>query len=178
MPFYSMPIMSAKKAAKKVVRKAAKRVPTVPDNSRAPKAAEKALALLAEARKAQAKASAAIEACCVLHTRDRATLMPAAAAGNPTREEIKPQVIDAIARQAELNNAPRANLLRLLAGDETLVLETHLNLTAPVRTRLSADYTRISLKYPNGKPVGPAASRNATTVERAINLVFAKANGK
>jgi len=90
---------------------------------------------------------------------------------NPPRAEIKPQVIAVIDAEAARNSAPPGNRTRLRAGDETVILESDLNINLNRRKALSLDYSAISTAYDGGTPVGPTAAGAATTSKAAIDLV-------
>ena len=97
---------------------------------------------------------------------------------NPPRPDVKPKVIHAIAQAAVQNEAPHGNVLKLVSGDETLDLETDLNLDGDMRERLSGPYTKISVGDYHGKGVGLKESKKAEKVGAAIDIVHKRSNGK
>lgn len=95
----------------------------------------------------------------------------ARSSSNPTREELKPQVLVVIDAEAARNGAPSSKRARLRAGDERLKLEDDLNINKARRQALAIDYSSISTSYSSGSSVGPSESGRAETVAKAINLV-------
>lgn len=96
---------------------------------------------------------------------------------NPPRDTVDPRVVHHIALMAVDLKASQANVALLVNGSESLNLENDLKIKENDRIRLSASYTIISESY-GGSFVGSVESKNATTVQAAIDLVHAKANKK
>ena len=107
--------------------------------------------------------------------------LAAPALNNPPRPVVKPDVISCIYAEAILNRAhihKPNEVVRLVTGDETLVLESDLLIGGARRAALSQCYDQISHGKHKGERVSPAQSRVALTVANAISLVHKAANQK
>lgn len=90
---------------------------------------------------------------------------------------VKPRVLGPIELEAIRNRAPEGNIAALRAGDESLKLQADLNIDATGRAFLAVDYSAISQSY-GGFTIGPRSARDATDVNKAIELVHKRANKK
>lgn len=87
----------------------------------------------------------------------------------PTRDEIKPLVIEKIQVVTEEDE---------LAKIETSNLWDDLGMGPTVKKAMGLPYTKISQKYPGGLDVSMTDAGACTTVGDSIDLVFKRSNGQ
>jgi len=86
----------------------------------------------------------------------------------PSRAPIKLKVLNVIAAIAHRSKD---------SVQESQTLDGDLGLGGTVRAALAVPFTRIAREYPEGKRVTILEARALKTVQEAIDLVHARANG-
>lgn len=87
----------------------------------------------------------------------------------PTRDEIKPRVIDKIKAITEEDD---------LAEKEESDLQRDLGMGATLKKAMAVPYTKIAKSYPTGIGVSMGDAGDCKTVKDSIELVLKRANGK
>jgi len=86
----------------------------------------------------------------------------------PSRDDIKPQVIQKIARVAERPSEEIHEQDRLWED---------LDMVPLLRKTMAKPYTKIAKKYEGGLPIGMDEAESLDTVKASIDLVTKRANG-
>jgi len=86
----------------------------------------------------------------------------------PTREEIKPRVIEKIKAVTDEDD---------LAENEDSDLKRDLGMGRTLKGAMAAPYTEIATSYPAGIRVTMKDAEGCTTVGKSIDLVFQRSNG-
>jgi len=86
----------------------------------------------------------------------------------PSRDEIKPQVIEAIDQARQTSGQ---------ALQETDRLWEDLDMGPLLRKAMSKRYTKIAKKYKDGLPISMQEAEDLETVGASIDLVSRRANG-
>jgi hypothetical protein len=87
----------------------------------------------------------------------------------PTREEIKPRVIDKIKAVTDEDN---------LVENEGSDLQRDLGMGATLKKAMAVPYTKIAKSYPNGIRVSMSDAAACKTVKDSIDLVYKRSNGE
>jgi hypothetical protein len=95
-----------------------------------------------------------------------------ATSGPATTDQIQPQVVSALAdASGQLLDPSDPNTLNLMLWQDLGM--------GPAKLQLMAiPYTKISMSYSGGLPVGPTAAGNLETVGDSVTLVTRRAQGK
>ena len=98
--------------------------------------------------------------------------MASAPSGPPTTDQIQPQVVAVLAKASGMSLDP------LDPGVANLYLQQDLGLGPSRVQQLAAPFTKISMSYSGGLPVGLSEVGSLKTVGDAVTLVTQRAQGK